>query len=207
MPASNRVSRALRCAAASVAVGALAVSLAACSVNDDLASDYREGSNKGYISVGFSVADIPEAERGAPVAFAGVTEDADAVSDADFAGQVVVVNFWYAACGPCIAEAPVLEEVWQEYAGEGVQFLGVNIYDQAPTAQSFARDNGVTYPSVIDITDKQVSLAFAAETPLQAPPTTLVLDREGRVAARVIGQIKDASILSTLVRETLAESS
>lgn len=199
--------RLLRRIAASVAVGALAVSLAACAANDDLASDYREGSNKGYISVGFSVVTIPEDERGEPVAFAGVTEDGDAVSDADFDDQVLVVNFWYAACGPCIAEAPVLEEVWEQYEGEGAEFLGVNIYDQAPTAQSFARDNGVSYPSVIDITDKQVSLAFAAETPLQAPPTTLVLDREGRVAARVIGQLKDPSILSTLVRETLAESS
>lgn len=207
MPRRARSAAALRRGAASVVAAALAVSLAACSVNDDLAADYREGSNKGYVSVGFSAVSIDESERGEPVAFAGVTEHGDEVSDADFAGEVVVVNFWYAACGPCIAEAPVLEQVWQDYEGDDVQFLGVNIYDQAPTAQSFARDNGVTYPSVIDIDDKQVSLAFSAETPLQAPPTTLVLDREGRVAARIIGQIKDPSILSTFVRETLAETS
>jgi len=202
-----RTRKRMRRIAAIALVSVLALSAAGCAVNDDLAQDYREGSNKGYISADFSVKEIPEAERGDAVAFAGVTEHGDAVSDADYAGDVLVVNFWYAACGPCIAEAPVLEEVSQEFAGEGVEFLGVNIYDQAPTAISFAQDNGVSYPSVIDIHDKNVSLAFAAAAPLKAPPVTLVIDRQGRVAARIIGQITTASILSTLVRDALTESS
>lgn len=204
--AGSILPRLARRVAAAVAASALLLSLAACSVNDDLAADYREGSNKGYISADKTWTEIPVADRGEPVVFAGETEHGDAVSQADFEGSVLVVNFWYAACGPCIAEAPILEDVWQSFEGEDVAFLGVNIYDQAPTALSFARDNGVSYPSVIDIVDKQVSLAFAAAAPLKAPPVTLVLDREGRVAARIIGQLEDTSILSSLIRDTLAES-
>lgn len=137
----------------------------------------------------------------------GVTETGEEVSSDDYRGGVLVVNFWFAACAPCIVEAPLLEQVWQDYQEQGVAFLGINIYDQPATALSFARDNNVTYPSVIDVNDGRVKLAFAQVTPIQATPTTLVLDRDGRVAARIIGQLASASILSTLVADTLAESS
>ncbi|MDX2377734.1 TlpA family protein disulfide reductase [Microbacterium sp. LRZ72] len=179
--------------------------LTGCAVNDSLAQQYRDGNEKGYISADFQVVEIPTAERGDPVAFEGVTETGETVTSDDYRGGVLVVNFWYAACGPCIVEAPMLEEVWQEYQNDGVAFLGVNTYDQPATALSFAEDNNVTYPSVIDVDDGKVKLAFAQVTPIQATPTTLVIDRDGRVAARVIGQLASASILSTLVADTLAE--
>ncbi|MGX5769790.1 TlpA family protein disulfide reductase [Microbacterium trichothecenolyticum] len=196
----------LRALAAAVALIATTV-LAGCSSSESLAQQYREGNEKGYISGDFQVVEIPPSDRSDPVEFAGATERGDAVSSDDYRGEVLVVNFWYAACGPCIAEAPMLEEVWQEYRDRGVAFLGVNTYDQPATALSFAADNNVTYPSVIDVDDGAVKLAFAQVTPIQATPTTLVLDRDGRVAARVIGQLGSASILSTLVADTLAEPS
>ena len=183
----------------------LGVALTGCSANDSLAQQYQEGNEKGYIAGDFRVVEIAAGERGDPVVFEGVTETGETVSSDDYRGEVLVVNFWYAACGPCIVEAPLLEEVWQEYQDQGVSFLGVNTYDQPATALSFARDNNVTYPSVIDVNDGKVKLAFAQVTPIQATPTTLVLDRNGRVAARVIGQLASASILSTLVADTLAE--
>ncbi len=182
-----------------------ALLLAGCTSSDSLAQQYRDGNEKGYIAGDFQVVEIPEPDRGEPVAFEGVTETGESVASDDYRGGVLVVNFWYAACGPCIVEAPLLEEVWQEYQDQGVAFLGVNTYDQPATALSFARDNNVTYPSVIDVNDGKVKLAFAQVTPIQATPTTLVLDRGGRVAARVIGQLASASILSTLVADTLAE--
>jgi peroxiredoxin len=184
-----------------------AVALVGCTSNDNLAQQYRDGNEKGYIAGDFQVVEIPAADRGDPVMFEGVTETGETVSSDDYRGGVLVVNFWYAACGPCIVEAPLLEEVWQEYQDQGVAFLGVNTYDQPATALSFAQDNNVTYPSVIDVNDGQVKLAFAQVTPIQATPTTLVLDRDGRVAARIIGQLASASILSTLVDDTLAETS
>lgn len=179
--------------------------LTGCAADDSLAQQYRDGNEKGYIAGDFQVVEIPEPERGDPVVFEGVTETGETVTSDDYRGGVLVVNFWYAACGPCIVEAPLLEEVWQDYQDQGVAFLGVNTYDQPATALSFARDNDVTYPSVIDVNDGQVKLAFAQLTPIQATPTTLVIDRDGRVAARIIGQLATASILSTLVADTLAE--
>ncbi len=179
--------------------------LTGCAADDSLAQQYRDGNEKGYIAGDFQVVEIPEPERGDPVVFEGVTETGETVTSDDYRGGVLVVNFWYAACGPCIVEAPLLEEVWQDYQDQGVAFLGVNTYDQPATALSFARDNNITYPSVIDVNDGQVKLAFAQLTPIQATPTTLVIDRDGRVAARIIGQLATASILSTLVADTLAE--
>ncbi|MGK2853805.1 MAG: TlpA family protein disulfide reductase [Microbacteriaceae bacterium] len=179
--------------------------LTGCAADDSLAQQYRDGNEKGYIAGDFQVVEIPEPERGDPVVFEGVTETGETVTSDDYRGGVLVVNFWYAACGPCIVEAPLLEEVWQDYQDQGVAFLGVNTYDQPATALSFARDNDITYPSVIDVNDGQVKLAFAQLTPIQATPTTLVIDRDGRVAARIIGQLATASILSTLVADTLAE--
>lgn len=179
--------------------------LTGCAADDSLAQQYRDGNEKGYIAGDFQVVEIPEPERGDPVVFEGVTETGDTVTSDDYRGGVLVVNLWYAACGPCIVEAPLLEEVWQDYQDQGVAFLGVNTYDQPATALSFARDNNITYPSVIDVNDGRVKLAFAQLTPIQATPTTLVIDRDGRVAARIIGQLATASILSTLVADTLAE--
>ncbi|WP_298740920.1 TlpA disulfide reductase family protein [uncultured Microbacterium sp.] len=179
--------------------------LTGCAADDSLAQQYRDGTEKGYISGDFQVVEIPEPERGDPVVFEGVTEAGDTVTSDDYRGGVLVVNFWYAACGPCIVEAPLLEEVWQDYQDQDVAFLGVNTYDQPATALSFARDNNITYPSVIDVNDGRVKLAFAQLTPIQATPTTLVIDRDGRVAARIIGQLAAASILSALVADALEE--
>lgn len=183
----------------------VAAGLAACT-SDPLAEQYRAGDNKGYIGAdGLTVREIPADERGEPVTFTGQTDAGAPVSSADFTGEVLVVNFWYAACAPCRVEAPRLEEAAGEFAGQDVAFLGVNTYDQAATAQSFAAEYGVSYPSVIDVNEKTVTLAFAQTVPVSATPTTLVVDRQGRVAARIIGELADASILTTLVRDALEE--
>jgi peroxiredoxin len=184
----------------------LAVGLTACT-QDPVAQQYLEGDDKGYIAAdGFTVVEIEPADRGEPVEFGGVTEDGADFTSADIAGDVTVVNFWYAACGPCRVEAEDLESVWQEFEGDGVSFVGVNTYDQADTAKAFAEEYGVTYPSLIDVDKGEAKLAFASATPIQATPTTLVLDKQGRVAARIIGQLDGPSILSTLVKDALAES-
>ena len=116
------------------------------------------------------------------------------------------MNLWYANCAPCIVEAPELEAAYEEVGGPDVAFLGLNTSDQAPTARSFAEDNGISYPSLISVGDRELKLAFAEATPLNATPVTLVIDQEGRVAARVIGALSSSSILTTLVKETLAEN-
>ena len=203
----RRAARTGRVAASIVAAPALAGALVACS-NDPLAEQYRAGDNKGFIAAdGLRVVEIPVAERGEPVTFSGELDTGATITDADVAGDVVVVNFWYAACGPCRAEAPALEEAHGAFDGEEVTFLGINTTDSAGTALAFAETYGVTYPSVLASVTPEVKLAFAEKTPISATPTTLVLDAEGRVAARIIGQLQDASVLETLVSDALAETS
>lgn len=197
--------RALTAAAAIAVATALIAGLSACTP-DPLAEQYRAGDNKGYIAGnGLQWQEIPEAERGDPVSFSGTLDDGSPVSSADYAGKVLVVNFWYATCGPCIIEAPRLEQVYQTFQGQDVDFLGINTYDQPATALSFARDHGVSYSSAMAVDDGELKLAFAAKTPINATPTTLVLDKQGRVAARVIGELADASILESMVRTVVAE--
>jgi thiol-disulfide isomerase/thioredoxin len=182
----------------------LALSLTGCS-SDPLAEQYREGSNKNYIAGDGSLTEIAQENRGESIIFSGTTEIGETVSSADYLGNVLVVNFWYAGCAPCRAEAPDLEQVYKESSPEGVNFLGVNVRDQAATAISFNERFGITFPSIID-QDGQAQLSFASEVPPNAVPTTLVLDAQGRVAARILGQITDPSILSTLIRDTAAEA-
>ena len=202
----GRASRRGRAAASALLALTLVAALTACS-NDPLAEQYRAGDGKGFIAAdGFEVVPIPESERTEPVDFEGVLDNGGTTTSDDYRGEVLVVNFWYAACAPCRVEAPLLEEVNQSFEGDDVAFLGVNLYDGAEQSQSFAETYGVAYPSALASVDGSIKLAFAGQTPLNAVPVTLVLDRKGRVAARLIGQISETSILSTLVRETLEES-
>ncbi|MGC0369750.1 MULTISPECIES: TlpA family protein disulfide reductase [unclassified Microbacterium] len=198
--------RILSAAAAATAALALVAGLAACSA-DPLAEQYRAGDNKGYIAAnGFQTQEIAPDQRGEPVQFSGTLDNGSTATSADYAGKVLVVNFWYATCGPCIVEAPRLEQAYQSFQGQDVAFLGVNTYDQPATALSFARDNDVSYSSLMAVSDAELKLAFADKTPINATPTTLVLDRQGRVAARVIGELPEASILEAMVQTVVAES-
>ena len=192
-----------RIAAAALAA-TLAIGLSACAP-DPATEAYLNGDQKAYTTKDFRVQEIPADKRGEPVEFGGVTEAGKTFSSTDISGDVAVVNFWYAGCGPCRIEAKDLEATWQKHQDDGVAFIGVNIYDQADTAKAFAEKYGITYPSLMDADTGQAKLAFAKVTPIQAPPTTLVLDKQGRVAARIIGPIDSPSILSTLVKDALAE--
>lgn len=186
----------------------LALTLTACtSENDALIENYEQGGGEGFISGDGRVQEIPEAERGDAVEFAGTAIDGSTVTSDDYDGTVLVLNFWYAGCGPCRAEASTLEESFQELEPAGAQFLGVNIFDGPEQATSFEQEYGITYPSLLAKGDVDLKLAFADWTSVQATPTTLVLDAQGRVAARFVGQVQSGSILQTIVSDVLAESS
>lgn len=184
----------------------LAVGLTACAP-DAVSESFLNGENTGYVAADGAIVEIPVAERGEPVQFGGVTESGDDFDSADVAGDVTVVNFWYAGCAPCRLEAADLESVWKTYEDQGVSFIGINTRDQADTATAFAQEYGVTYPSLIDVDTAEAKLAFAESVPISATPTTLVLDKQGRVAAKIIGPIDGTSVLSTLVKDALAEDS
>jgi thiol-disulfide isomerase/thioredoxin len=195
----------MRRRAAMVALAAASVIMLAGCASDPLAEQYREGSGKGFISGDGTVSEFPADERGEPIAFDGTTVDGGELDSADLAGEVTVVNFWYAGCAPCRVEAPLLQQVYEQYEGEGATFVGVNVRDQAATAASFEDDFGITYPSIVDVNDGEAQFAFAGDVPPAAVPTTIVLDKQGRVAARILGQLTDASILDTIVGDLVAE--
>ncbi|GAB3033761.1 TlpA disulfide reductase family protein [Parafrigoribacterium mesophilum] len=187
-----------------VLVLTLGVVLSGCS-NDPLAKQYRSGTSQNYIAGDGRVVEFAPAEREPPVQFASAVEDGSAVASHDYEGKVLVLNFWYAGCPPCRAEARDLQKIYEDFAPEGVDFLGVNVRDQPATARAFERTFGITYPSAIDGDDGTMQLAFTGVVAPSAVPTTLVLDKQGRVASRILGRIPDASVLRSLITTVLAE--
>lgn len=186
--------------AAGLVAAALAFSLAACSSPNDKLSDlYKQGNDQGFISGSGTIEEYPVAARRAPITFTGKAVDGSVISSSDYKGTVLVINFWYAGCGPCRAEAPVLEATNKAVSASGAKFLGINIYDGSAQATSFEKQYGITYPSLLARTDAALKLSFIEATSVQSAPTTLVLDREGRVSARIFGAVESSSILKTLV--------
>lgn len=182
---------------------AAVVVLSGCTANDPLAEEAREGSNKNYIAGDGSVTEYGPGERSEPLDVEGTLYNGETVSASDWQGQVTVLNFWYAACAPCREEAPDLIALHDDFESQGVQFYGVNIRDGKQNAEAFERNFGIPYPS-IDDTDGGVLLSMTGYVPPQAVPTTIVVDSEGRVAARILG-LADKSTLKALIETALAE--
>jgi peroxiredoxin len=189
-----------------VASAVIALGLLAGCSSDPLAAQYRSGDSKQYIAGDGTVTEIAPENRGAPINFTGTTDTGQTVSASQYLGQVLVLNFWYAGCAPCRAEAPALETLNTKYTGNGATFLGVNVRDQTQTAEAFNTAFNITYSSVID-TDGAVQLALSGQVAPNAVPTTLVIDKQGRVAARILGQATAPDILDTLIGDAIAEKS
>ncbi len=186
----------------SLLAGLSAAVLTACSANDSLAQQANAGDNKNYIAGDGSVSQYAKADRKVPVVLTGKLFDGTAVSSTAWAGNVVVLNFWYAACSPCRLEAPRLEALHKEFTPDGVIFYGVNLRDEEPEATAFERTFGVTYPSMQD-KDGGVLLAMTQYVPPQAVPTTLVIGKDGKVASRILG-LADQCTLKSLITDALA---
>ena len=180
--------------------------LSGCAAESDaLAEQYRAGTGQNYISGDGALTVVAPESRDEGIAFQGPLDVGGTFSSDDYEGQIMVVNFWYAGCPPCRLEAPDLEALHQEFLDEGVVFIGVNILDQAPTALAFAEEFGVTYPSIMDTNDGSVRLAFSGQVAPHAVPTTVVLDQQGRVAARISGLLTEPDVLAALIRDVQAE--
>lgn len=178
------------------------LALTACTAQEEnLAAQANQGDSKGYIAGDGSVTEYPADQRGQAVEFEGQLFDGKTVSAQDLRGKPALLNFWYAGCAPCRAEAPDLNALHQSF-GSQVAFYGVNVRDEEATAQAFEKRFEVPYPSFKDL-GGQVLLGLSRYVPAQAVPTTLLLDSQGRVAARILGRI-DPSILRTLLQEEAA---
>jgi thiol-disulfide isomerase/thioredoxin len=193
----------LRATSAVAVASTLALGLGACAANDPLASQFKAGDNKNYIAGDGSVTEYAVANRGKSVAWSGPTETGGILSSDQLSGVPVVMNFWYAGCAPCRAEAPDLLAISKQFPK--VQFVGVNVRDSAATAAAFNRNFKLDWPSIVDAQFGTVALAFTGIVTPAAVPSTLVLDKQGRVSARVLGRI-DKSILTTLVQTVQDEA-
>ncbi|QEO10726.1 TlpA family protein disulfide reductase [Protaetiibacter larvae] len=187
---------------------ALAALLAGCTEQASHLTEVYEQGAGDYVSGDGRIITLAADKRDPAVEFAGTLDTGEAFSSADVAGRVVVVNFWYAACPPCREEAPELEKLRAQFEANGAEasIVGVNVSDTADVALGFEKDHGVGYPSIVDAADNAVQLAFADNRlPQNSVPTTLILDRQGRVAARVSGLITSPSVVSDIVDTLLAE--
>jgi DsbE subfamily thiol:disulfide oxidoreductase len=128
----------------------------------------------------------------------GPTVQGGEVAPADYAGHVVVVNFWATWCAPCEEEQPTLQQVWSEYRDRGVDFVGVNYRDDSAAAAAWIDRFGVTYPSV-----KDEPGGWADDFALRGAPTTYVADASGRIRFQISGAAT-AGDLSDALDELLA---
>ena len=162
---------------------AAAIALTGCAGGNEIEAG---GEDDRFISGDGSATAFDTAERVDAPEVDGTTLDGDDVSLSDYEGGIVVLNVWASWCGPCRAEQPVLDEVHAEYGDLGVDFLGVNIKDDETAAQAYLANKDVVYPSLYD-QPGEVPQAFRDTVPPRAIPSTLVIDPDGRIAARVIG--------------------
>ena len=188
---------------AALAISALVLTTSACA-NDSLADQFRSGDNKNYIAGDGTVTEFALGSRPKAADWSGTTESGEVLSSTQLEGVITVMNFWYAGCAPCRIEMPELIELQTEFLPEGVQFIGVNVRDSAETSLAFARRIEMNFPSVMDAKTGSVVLGFTGVVTPQAVPTTLVIDAEGNVSARVLGRI-DKGILTTLVKTVIEE--
>ncbi len=177
-------------------VGAAVLVLSGCS--SDPATD------AGFVSGDGSVTILDPAARAQAPEVSGLDLDGNPLSTADFPGDIIVLNVWASWCAPCRAEAPALEEVATEYADQDVQLIGLNTRDSEASAKTFIQNYGVTFPSIVD-TDGRLQLLFNDTLPPQAIPSTIVIDRNGMVAARALGAV-DASTLGGIIDQLAQES-
>ena len=160
----------------------------------------REAADGAFVSGDSTVQVIAPQDRGDPVTgLAGQTVDGGQLDVADLAGGLVVLNVWGSWCAPCHEEAPDLVAAEAELGpSTGARFVGINIRDRSTEAAAgFEEEYGIDWPSFHD-PDSQLLLRLASDVPPNAVPATLVLDPQGRVAARLLGRVETATLVGVV---------
>lgn len=162
-------------------------------------TDVAAGS--GDYSIGLTI--YPPARRPTLPTLTGPTLDGEQLDVQALAGNVVVLNVWGSWCGPCRAEAPDLARLSHETSGQGVKFVGINTRDTEDAARAFMRTFHITYPSLVD-KQGELLLNLNGVIPVSAVPSTVVVDVDGNIAAKVVGRV-DYSTLKGIITDLLRE--
>lgn len=189
-----------------VLVGALCIALAGCSTGTDAVA---QGGTFEFVAPGgkTDIAYDPPDSRGRPGPLSGpdLMDPDRTISLDDFAGKVVVINIWGQWCGPCRTEMPQLQQVYDATREQGVEFLGIDVRDNnRQAAVDFVIDRKITFPSIYD-PPMRTMIAFGGRYPTTVIPSTVVLDREHRVAAVFLRELL-AEDLQPLVERLAAET-
>jgi peroxiredoxin len=192
----SRPHRPARLAIAPVVIAAAVLALAGCDGGaigaDTPVSNGQSFVGSSYQTTVFTIGQRPEAP-----AVSGPTVTGGHVSLASFRGDVIVVNFWGSWCAPCRDEAPALGTLARNLYSRGVRFVGIDIRDEPDAAIAFMQDFRIGYPSISD-PDDEIALAFRTTDPPAAIPSTIVIDRTGHIAARIIGAVNYRGLLRLL---------
>ncbi|MEU3189849.1 TlpA disulfide reductase family protein [Streptomyces sp. NPDC006992] len=179
--------------AAGIAAGALLLS--AC-------GEEQTGSSSGdtkFVQGTGEITKVPKSRRSSVPDLAGPSVDGKKLKLSDFKGKVVVLNVWGSWCSPCRAEAPNLAKVARDTEDRGVAFVGINTRDlDKANAKAFERNYDIDYPSFYDPSGKLI-LKFPKNTlSPQAIPSTLILDKDGKVAVRALKELSEKELRSAL---------
>lgn len=166
------------------------------------AADRISGGPTAAANANLGLVVYPPSKRAKVPDLEGTTLEDDPFRLADLSGKVVVINVWGSWCGPCRAETPDLVRIARQDAGRGVQFVGINTRDNLSSARAFQAKFDMPYPSLFD-EGGRVLLPLRGIIPSAVIPSTVVVDRQGKTAARVIGPVT-YSILNGVLNDELS---
>ncbi|MET7569516.1 TlpA disulfide reductase family protein [Streptomyces sp. NPDC005492] len=193
MSAASRARSRAVLSTAGVAVAALVLS--ACSSGGTSGGS----GNTNFITGSDGIATVRKGDRQAAPDLSGKTIDGKTLDTADYKGKVVVVNVWGSWCSPCRAEADNLVQVAKATAGKDVQFVGLNTRDTSTEpAVAFEKKYDVPYPSLYDPTGKLMLRFKKGTLNPQAIPSTIVIDRDGKIAARALQALSEDKLREML---------
>ena len=179
---------------------ALAAALAGCSSAPSQPAGTSFVAGDGVITM------VAPAQRQAPVAVSGDTLEGTRLDLATLRGKPVVLNVWGSWCAPCRTEAPVLESAKRRLTPDRASFVGIDTRDDdSAQALAFQRRYDISYPSLVD--DGALLLALRGAVPPSSIPSTLVLDGQGRIAARISGPVPSVTTLVDLVADVAGGTS
>jgi thiol-disulfide isomerase/thioredoxin len=187
-----------------VALGAAAVcasvALTGCTSSTTTTASSGAGGTTFVAGTG-EITTVPQGERRAAPDLSGRTLEGRNLDVAAYRGKVVVLNIWGSWCSPCRAEAPNLAAVAEaeRKAGKDVQFVGINTRDmETSQALSFQKEFDVPYPSLFDPYGRLILRFPKGSLNPQAIPTTIILDRQGKIAVRALTALTEDQLTKAL---------